>query len=102
MKSTLLLTTICLLSAGCVAHAHTAPLSPAPTIEVTLGWVWIDAHLSHGHWTKGHWSHPHYGQSYKRFNQGPPPARPHGAAHWAQGHWEGQGPHKRWVAGHWK
>ncbi len=101
-----LLATLGLLGTGCTAHAHTHAKKikhpHGPTIEVTLGWTWVDARWYHGRHIKGHWRHPHYGKSYRHITHGPPPPRPNAHAHWVPGHWEGRGHHRRWVRGHWR
>ncbi len=101
-----LLSALGLLSAGCTAHAHPqhhhVKRPAGPTIQVTLGWTWVDARWHHGRHIKGYWRHPHYGKSYREFAHGPPVARPHQNAVWVPGHWKGRGHRRHWVRGHWK
>jgi hypothetical protein len=101
MKLPLMMVAIALLSTSCMAHAHT-PHHKAPTIEVTLGWDWVDSRFVRGHWVRGHWHHPHYGKSYRHMRQGPPPRRATAQSVWVAGHWVGRGQHRRWIAGHWR
>ena len=79
-------------------HNRPAAHKPAPTVQVTLGWTWVEATLFY----RAHWRHNHYGRSYRAFQAGPPPARPHANSVWVPGHWEGRGRNRHWVPGHWR
>jgi len=102
MKFALLLASGGILATGCAAHAHVSQPPPPATVEVSIGWTWIDAHWSHGKRIEGHWLHPHYGKSYRNFHHGPPAPRPNTHASWVPGHHKGKGRNRHWVPGHWK
>jgi hypothetical protein len=92
-----------LLSTGCAAHAH-SPKKPdsGVTVNVTLGWKWVDAHRVCGRYAHGRWIHPVYGTSHRGMTEGPPVMRPHPDSQWIPGHWTHTGHHRTWVRGHWK
>jgi len=79
-------------------HAQNSHRIQDSAIVVTINWNWVDATL----FRKGHWHHPHHGRSYRSYQLGPPPSRPHVSAVWVSGHYEGRGRHRHWVPGHWR